>query len=91
MSCRHLSSYGHPHGITNSLPKGPGGAFNTRGFHIFRMARSLTVQLPKVLNFFHREIKSREMEPSIKEHTSMTRRENKPIAVDPLGIGWIDL
>ena len=31
------------------------------------------------------------MQPSIDEHTAVAGRQNKTIAVDPGGVGWIDL
>ena len=91
MGGRHFPCDCHTHGIAYSLPEWASRAFNPGGFHVFRMTGGLAVQLAKIPDFLHGEIKSGKMKPSVKEHTPMPGRQDKAVAIDPLGIGWIDL
>src|SRR5258707_655791 len=49
---RHFSGNGHPHRVPYSLAQRSGGSLDSGRFAKFRMAVSLTMQLPEVANIF---------------------------------------
>jgi hypothetical protein len=55
------------------------------------MARGDAVELTELLELVERKIKAGQMEPRIKEHASVTGGEDEAVAVDPAGVGRIDL
>ena len=87
----HLGSDRHTHGITHSLAKRTGGALDPSGFSILGVTGCLTVELAEILYLFEREVIPGKMQPSIKEHTAMTGRENETVAIKPLVVRRIDL
>ncbi len=46
----------HSHSVTNALAQRAGSSLYPRGIAVFRMARSLGMQLTEVFNFFNRQI-----------------------------------
>ena len=79
----HLRRHRHADGIRDALPERPGSAFHARRFKKLRMPRRLAVQLPELLDLFHRQIVSAQVEPGVKEHAAVSGRQNEIIAPDP--------
>ena len=65
MGGSHFLSHRHTHGIAYTLPQGASRALDPGGFLEFGMTWSLAVQLAKIPDFLHGEIKSGKMEPSV--------------------------
>lgn len=52
----------------------------------FGVAGGHGVVLTEVLDFFHGEVESGEVEPGVKEHGSVSGGKDEAVTVDPLGV-----
>src|SRR5262249_62246838 len=72
---------------TNRLPDAPAErpcrAFYSRRVAKLRMTRRFGVQLPKSLDFRHRQIVTAHVQPGVKKHAAVSGREDKDVAIDP--------
>jgi hypothetical protein len=75
--------YGHTHAISEPLPQGPGGAFHTWGFTVFRMPWGFAFPLTEPSEFLDGQRISGEMEKGIEESGTMTGREHKAVSIRP--------
>mmetsp|Transcript_7983 Transcript_7983/g.17171 ORF Transcript_7983/g.17171 Transcript_7983/m.17171 type:complete len:342 (-) Transcript_7983:24-1049(-) len=91
----HLFGSGHTDSVGNTLSKRTGGALNSRSVVLrtreFRVTRGHGVMLTEVLDFFHRKIKSGEVQPRVKEHGSVSGRKDESITVDPCRVSSVVL
>ncbi len=79
----------HPHGGTDALPQGAGSHFHARSESVFGVARGLATPLPEVLEFLHRQVKSRQVEQAVEQGRTVPRREDKPVAIEPLRLARV--
>jgi hypothetical protein len=89
-SLSHLFGSSETYGVGNTSSKRSSGTFDTRGgvFRVgeLRVTRSHGVVLTESLHFVQREVISGKVEPRVKEHRSVSSREDETITVDPFGV-----
>ena len=83
--------HGHAHGVGKPLAERTGGRLHARGMTVFGMPRRLAAPLPKVFQIIEAQVITGQMKQTIQQHRGMTARKDKPIPIDPLGIGRIVL
>ena len=86
---QYLFGDGHAHAIGNALAQGTGGGLDTRCIAVFRMTRGLGMQLAEVLEFFHGQVVTREMQQRIQQHRAVAIGQYETIAVRPFRISGI--
>jgi hypothetical protein len=73
--------------VGNTSTKRSSGALNTRSVVLavgeLRVSRSLRMMLTELLELIDRKIESSKVQPRIKEHTSMSSRQDETITVHP--------
>src|SRR5215211_9135890 len=69
-------SYRHSHTLTKSLAEWTRRRLHARCQHIFRMPRRLATELAEVLDLFHGEIISGEVQQRVKQHGAMPARKD---------------
>ena len=79
----HFHRHRDADGIGHALPQRAGGAFDSRRFKKFRMARRLAVQLTEVFDFLDRQIVAAHVQPGVEEHAAVTGGENEIVTVNP--------
>ena len=79
----HFRRHRNPDRVTYALAQRAGRALDSRGFTKLRMSGSFAVQLPKALDFRHRQIVAAQVQPGVEEHAAVPGGENEIIAIDP--------
>ena len=82
---------GHSNSVGQSLTQGAGSDFDAGGQTIFRVARRLAAPLPKLLQFFQRQVISCQMKQAVEHGGSVSGRQYEPVSIGPFGIGGIVL
>ena len=80
---RHLRRHRNSDGVAHPLSERASRAFHTGRFKELRVAGCLAVQLPEALDLVHGEVVPAQMQPGVKEHTAVTRRENEVVPSNP--------
>ena len=84
--------HGHAHGRRQALAQGTGCRFNAGRMAIFWMARRQRAQLPKGLDLVQRHaLRAAKMQKPIEQHGAVARRQNKAIAIGPIGVLDVEL
>ena len=78
--------YRHADGVCDALSERTRGRLDALGVTVFGMTGGLTSELAEVLKIFYREPEPIEIEERVVEHGSMSRGEDKAVAIVPL---WI--
>ena len=81
---RHLPGQRIAHRIANPLTQRPRRRLHPWRLMKLRMPRSLRMQHPEIRHLLDRQIIPAQMQPPIKEHRPVTRRQNEPVPVQPL-------
>ncbi len=76
----------HPHRVAHTLSERTGRGLHPGGVAVFRMAGRLGVQLPKVLQLFHRQVVTTQVQQRVDQCRGMATGEHETVAVGPLGI-----
>ena len=78
----HCKAYAHSKAVTQRTS----GRIYARSVTAFRMTRSFAAPLTEVFQFFHRQVVTCNVEHSIHQSTTMTRRKNETVAVKPVRV-----
>ncbi len=77
--------HGHANGGGQSLTERAGGAFDTGGVTVFRMAGGGGAPLAEVLDVFHRyRLEAGEVKQRVEQHRTVTGGEHETVAVGPV-------
>mmetsp|Transcript_20881 Transcript_20881/g.35892 ORF Transcript_20881/g.35892 Transcript_20881/m.35892 type:complete len:584 (-) Transcript_20881:129-1880(-) len=86
----HLLRDSETNSVGNTSSKGTSGALNSGGVVLgvgeFGVTRGLGVVLTEVLHLLHGKVEASKVEPGVKEHGSVSSREDETITVEPLGV-----
>ncbi len=75
-------------GIPDTLTEGAGGYFYTGGFKVLGVTGGFAAPLAELFKVIQRKVITRQVQQGILQHATMTRREDKAIAIGPLrGLG----
>ena len=76
-------------GVGNALPQRAGRGFDTRRVTVFRVPRSLGVQLPEVLDVVNANVVPAQVQQGVLQHGAMAVRQYKTVTVGPLRVGRV--
>ena len=74
-----------------ALAEGTGGHLDAGRHHVLGVAGGFGVKLPKALEVAEGKIVARQVEKAVEQHRAVARREDEPVAVDPLGVLGVEL
>ena len=80
---RHFHCNGNSNRVSNALTKRTSRALDSWSFKKLRMTGRFGVQLPETLDFRHRQIVAAHVQPGVKKHAAVPRREHEIIAANP--------
>ncbi len=92
----HARSDRHAHAGGHALSQRPGGGFDPRRPAIFRVPRTLAVELPEVLDIFQRDAQPAQslilgihrfhlaqVQHRVQQHGRVSHRQHEPVAIGP--------
>ena len=68
------------------LTERSGRHFDTSRHKVLGVSRSLAMKLPELLQIVDRQFVSCEIQQGIQQHRTMSGRQNKPIAIEPMRV-----
>ena len=79
-----------PHGIGNTLPQRAGGHLHAGRVPGLRVAGRFAVQLAEIPQFLHGQIKTRQVEQTVKQHGAMPVGKDESVPIEPTRIGRVE-
>ena len=76
----------HADAVGKTLAKRPSRNLDAVGQNIFRVSRRLRVQLAKTFELIERQIVSCQVQQRVKQHRTVSRRQQKTVAAKPFRI-----
>ena len=87
-----LFGHGETHGVRNALTQRAGGGLDPVMQEVFRVARRPCAPLAEVLDLIQlHAVVTGQMQQRIEQHRAVARRQDKPVAVRPVGRSGIEL